>query len=93
LAVVGALLILVSGIAGVLRGGRWPVMSGRYERGPDASIPIGPAEEEHQGQPGTSPVSTEGDRSAPHHRDRPPQGSTDQRQMWDALDRGEDPTD
>jgi uncharacterized membrane protein (TIGR02234 family) len=77
-AAVGALLILFGGLAGVLRGSRWPVMSGRYERRPDA---------------GTTTVSTERDRSTLRHSDRPQTGGTGQRQMWDALDRGEDPTD
>jgi uncharacterized membrane protein (TIGR02234 family) len=92
-AAVGALLILFSGLSGVLRGSRWPVMSGRYERGSDAGTPTGPAGQGRPGRPGTSPVSTERDRSAPRPGDGPPQGGTGQRQMWEALDRGEDPTD
>jgi uncharacterized membrane protein (TIGR02234 family) len=93
LAAVGALLILFAGVACVLRGRRWPVMSGRYERSPDAGTPTGSAGARQQRQPGISPVPTEQNRSAPRHSDRPPQGGTGQRQMWDALDRGEDPTD
>jgi uncharacterized membrane protein (TIGR02234 family) len=92
LAAVGALLIVVCGVAGVLRGSRWPVMSGRYERGLDAGAPTGPAGAGQQTQPGTSRVPTEWDRSAPRDSD-PTQGGKGQRQMWDALDRGEDPTD
>ncbi len=92
-AAVGALLILFSGLSGVLRGSRWPVMSGRYERGPDVGIPTAPAEPGQQDRPGTSPASTEGDRSASRHSDGPRRGGTGERQMWDALDRGEDPTD
>jgi hypothetical protein len=93
LAAVGALLILFAGVACVLRGGRWPVMSGRYERSPDGGTPTGSAGTRPQRQPGTPPVPTEQNRSAPRHSDRPAQGGTGQRQMWDALDRGEDPTD
>jgi len=92
-AAVGALLILFSGLSGVLRGSRWPVMSGRYERSPDAGVPAGPGGPGQQDRPGASPASTERDRSASRQSDGPRRGGTGERQMWDALDRGEDPTD
>lgn len=60
LAVVGGLLVLVVGILAVVRGHRWPGLSGRYER--RAEIPSA-----------DGPVSSIA--------------------AWDALDRGEDPTD
>jgi uncharacterized membrane protein (TIGR02234 family) len=92
-AAVGALLILFSGLCGVLLGSRWPVMSGRYERSPDTGVPTGPGRPGQHDRPGTSPASTERDRSASRPGDGPRRGGTGERHMWDALDRGEDPTD
>lgn len=93
LAAIGALLILFAGVASLLRGRRWPVMSGRYERSPDADPPTGSAAEQQHRRPGTSPVATKQNRSTPGSTDYRTQDGTGQRQMWDAIDRGEDPTD
>lgn len=93
-AAAGALLILLAGLACVLRGRSWPVMSGRYERSANVGTSTSSRRMQQQPQPGTSPASTERNRSASQHDDRIPEGGTGgQRQMWDALDRGEDPTD
>ncbi len=70
LAAVGGFALAALGAAGAaLRGGRWPSMGGRYERG----TPGGPGTRERTSVP--------------------PEGAgLNSAHLWDALDRGEDPT-
>jgi len=65
LASVGGLLLVAGGVAAILRGGRWPGMSGRYDR-----------------QGGTSAGGSSAARG----------GAPSERELWDALDEGVDPT-
>ncbi|MBG0817437.1 Trp biosynthesis-associated membrane protein [Planomonospora sp. ID82291] len=58
-AAAGGLVLLAAGVTAVLRGPRWPGMSGRYDRS--------------QRGPGAGPAT--------------------ERALWDAIDRGADPTD
>jgi uncharacterized membrane protein (TIGR02234 family) len=61
IATVGGLLLLGGGVTAVLRGGRWPGMSDRYDR----------------------PAA---------RRSAPAESASSERALWDAIDRGADPT-
>jgi Tryptophan-associated transmembrane protein (Trp_oprn_chp) len=79
----GALLVFLAGLATILRGARWPVMSARYDlpqrRGPArAGAPAGPVA---SAEPVASAV-----RGAPAER------PVDSASMWESLSGGEDPT-
>jgi uncharacterized membrane protein (TIGR02234 family) len=79
LAVGGGLLLAVAGMVSVVRGRRWPAMSGRYDA-PTAG-PAGPTAVP------TAASAGQTQRAGPAAHGRPaPQ------QLWDALDRGDDPT-
>lgn len=77
---IGALLLAAAGVLIVARGSRWPAMGARY----DAPVePVGPVAGPEDGPVDASvdsPVDGEADREVPD------------RQLWDALDRGDDPT-
>jgi uncharacterized membrane protein (TIGR02234 family) len=80
----GALLVFLAGLATILRGARWPVMSARYDlpqrRGPAradapaarADAPAAPVVSAVRGAPAERPV--------------------DSASMWESLSGGEDPT-
>lgn len=68
-ALAGGVVLVAGGVAAVLRAGRWPGMSDRYERG------------------GTGPRRAPGAGSGAR-----PAGRDRERELWDALDRGADPT-
>jgi uncharacterized membrane protein (TIGR02234 family) len=81
----GALLVFLAGLATVLRGPDWPVMSARYD------APAG------HGAPGTSgaqpgAAGSAGGASRPGRPGRPVR-SPDAATMWESLNGGEDPTD
>ncbi|MGW2154143.1 TIGR02234 family membrane protein [Nonomuraea sp. NPDC001699] len=73
----GAFLLLAGGVLAVVRGGRWTGMSGRYERA----------------------AATSGDGTGDRADDRggavaaSARRAHDDRELWDALDRGDDPTE
>ena len=95
--IIGALLIFAAGLATVLRGADWPVMSSRYElprnrpagEAGEASGPQEPAEPAEPAEP-TEPDEagepTEPDEAGAAAR---PQDSAS---MWESLSGGEDPT-
>jgi hypothetical protein len=73
----GALLVFLAGLATILRGARWPVMSARYDlprrRGPaQANAPAAPVASAVGGAPAERPA--------------------DSASMWESLSGGEDPT-
>jgi uncharacterized membrane protein (TIGR02234 family) len=80
--VAGGALLVASGLWTVVRGGRWPGMSARYDaaRGVRSATPDGPKTE----RPHTGAAAAP---DAP----RPP-APADPSRLWQALDRGEDPT-
>ncbi len=97
---IGALLLAAAGALTVLRGSRWPAMGARYDApvehaavgaapgaapGPSTDGPStdGPSTD---GQPTDGPSTDAGNSSDPADRAVP------DRQLWDALDRGDDPT-
>lgn len=69
-------LVVGGGLLGMLRGRGWPAMGARYER----PRPVSPA---WQPDPGPDPVEDSVQRAGPSASDVA---------MWDALDRGEDPS-
>jgi uncharacterized membrane protein (TIGR02234 family) len=95
--VAGAALIIAGGLGAARHGHRWPTMGARYERRPvpppalrpgDRSEPLpatGPAPP--AGQTSRDGAGTDG--SVPSERETTP---LDTRAVWDALDRGDDPT-
>jgi uncharacterized membrane protein (TIGR02234 family) len=80
--VVGGTLLVASGSLTIVRGGRWPGMSARYDaaRGGRQTAPDGPETD----RPQTAAATARG--AAP----RP--AAADPSRLWQALDRGEDPT-
>ncbi|GGK71027.1 Trp biosynthesis-associated membrane protein [Mangrovihabitans endophyticus] len=93
--VAGGLLVAAGGLAAAWRGHRWPSMGSRYERRPagrSAGRPSGrPA---GRVAPGAGEAGGRGDAQAAGARvSRPSAGPVDTRAAWDALDRGDDPTD
>jgi len=76
----GGLAMLVTGLLAVLRGSRWPVLSSRYQR----EVP-----RQGAGAPGGQGAGAPGGQGAGAPGDGPVGGIA----AWDALDRGEDPTD
>jgi hypothetical protein len=97
-AAVGAALILLTGLFTIVRGRHWPVMSGRYERdaGPSTragSRPAPPHGPPAAGQEQGFPEAKVATRPSARSEDPPARRDTGHRAMWDALDRGEDPTD
>ena len=78
----GALLLFLSGLATVLRGPGWPVMSARYDRPGQRVGGTGSAR-----GPASAPESA-GATEATRARARP----TDSASMWESLSGGEDPT-
>jgi uncharacterized membrane protein (TIGR02234 family) len=78
--VIGGAIILAGGVTAARLGHRWPGMSSRYERGPVTSRQTKP------GNP-SGPLAAAG---------REPDGALqpkDHRATWEALDRGDDPTE
>jgi uncharacterized membrane protein (TIGR02234 family) len=80
LAALGAVLVLSAGVWTLLRGRHWPVMSARYER---------QAAEAATGEPAPAAGAAEG---TPMASRGGLESAKAQREMWDAIDRGEDPT-
>jgi uncharacterized membrane protein (TIGR02234 family) len=81
---IGALLVFVAGLATVLRGPDWPVMSARYDA-PGARAagakPDAPAGQARRGRPGRP--------GGPGGQARPLDAAT----MWESLSGGADPTE
>jgi hypothetical protein len=75
--VIGALLVAGAGVLAAREGGRWPVMGRRYGRGASGVSPAPPATST---APPTGSTSGTGGSAA------------ESAELWDALDRGEDPT-
>lgn len=85
LTVVGAALVVAAGVVAVWHGRRWPGMSSRYEA---------PASSSASGRPGSTTrhsARPEDSASIPAAR-APGDSAPAARELWDALDRGEDPT-
>lgn len=87
-AALGGALVAGAGVLAVLRGRRWPAMSARYERpaGEGSAGSSGPSQpgEQSSGQPSSGQPS-----SGQHSPGADARG----KELWDALDRGEDPTE
>lgn len=83
LAALGGALVAVGGALAVLHGRRWPAMSSRYERSTGrAGGSPGPS-----ARPGGPGAVSPGERPG----EQPP--ASGGKELWDALDRGEDPTE
>ena len=85
--VAGGTLLVASGLLTIVRGGRWPGMSARYDaaRGGRQAASDGPETDRPQtDHPQTAAAAARG--AAP----RP--AAADPSRLWQALDRGEDPT-
>jgi len=95
LAVLAAVLTVATGLVTVLRSRRWPAMGARYDAptarptaaGPQA-VPDGPVGVQ-AADPAAPPAAS--DRADAATSDRADAATSD-RAVWDALDRGEDPT-
>jgi Tryptophan-associated transmembrane protein (Trp_oprn_chp) len=86
-ALVGGLLLAAAGTVSVVRGRRWPAMSGRYDA-PAASP------DSHPAAPGGPPAPTPQASPGPPADTGPPASPARPapQRLWDALDRGDDPT-
>lgn len=82
----GGALIAVAGLAAARSGASWPVMGSRYER---RKVPGVPAEV--GGRSGPSPAAGL-ERGETADSASQPETEVDTRAVWDALDRGDDPT-
>jgi len=89
LAAAGGVLLAATGALTVVRGRRWPAMSGRYDA-PTARLPAGRLPDSHS--PGRSDPAEPVSPGQPRVEPEPPRLVPTQR-LWDALDRGDDPTD
>ncbi|MEV5411781.1 TIGR02234 family membrane protein [Thermopolyspora sp. NPDC052614] len=78
--VAGGIILVGAGIVAVARASRWPGMSERYERRGAGSPPPARGPRAAGSAPGSAAGSAMGARA-----DR-------ERELWDALDRGDDPT-
>ena len=78
--VLGGALIVAGGLGAARRGHEWPAMGARYERRAVPSSGAGPAARSEPSAAAGLPAS-----AGP--------SSADNRAVWDALDRGDDPTD
>jgi hypothetical protein len=105
--VLGGALVVLAGLGAARQGHRWPVMGARYERrpvprsadrlddhsgpspaaGPDAGAGSGGAAE-----PGDRPVEHGGRADGGLAAGGATEAPVDTRAVWDALDRGDDPT-
>ncbi len=95
---VGALLLAAAGVLTVLRGSRWPAMGARYDAPTERSsidAAPGPLPE----RPAAEAAADRADRAADDPADAAVDRAYDRadpavpdRQLWDALDRGDDPT-
>ncbi len=79
----GALLIVAAGLATVLRGRRWPVMSARYDLPQRHPAGAGGAGGAAGTATGTGAADVRGE----------PRGPRDSASMWESLSGGEDPTE
>jgi uncharacterized membrane protein (TIGR02234 family) len=82
----GALLVFLAGLATVLRGPHWPVMSARYEL-PQRHRPARAG----AGASGSAAPATSADAAAAAG-DAPAERRLDSASMWESLSGGEDPT-
>jgi hypothetical protein len=84
---VGGVAVAAAGVLAVWRGRRWPAMGARYERAGSRKSGVPADQNGHSGPTGRSAEGTVGDT---------PRGDTPEalspEQIWQALDRGEDPT-
>lgn len=104
--IIGALLIFAAGLATVLRGADWPVMSSRYElpqkrpvgAAAEGEAPSGQAALTGDAAPPSVATPLSGDTSRPADAPRPADAATvaarqrDSASMWESLSSGEDPT-
>jgi uncharacterized membrane protein (TIGR02234 family) len=101
----GGAMIVAGGVAAAAQGHRWPTMGARYERRPTAKPSAGrvtDARPPAAAEPGAEPSAQRGPGfSAPSVGPGAGSGTTpetriaepiDTRAVWDALDRGDDPT-
>ena len=80
----GGALIVAAGLAAAWHGRSWPIMGSRYERAGAPAVPAEPG-----GRSGPLPAAgPESGEAADQRTDSP----VDTRAVWDALDRGDDPT-
>ncbi len=89
LAVLGALLLALVGLAAAVRGGGWPAMGSRYDR--PRQTPDRTARGVEREDAGDSVAARDDDVSGGAERATRPSAGADRR-LWEALDRGEDPT-
>jgi uncharacterized membrane protein (TIGR02234 family) len=80
---IGALLLAAAGVLIVVRGSRWPAMGARYDA---------PVEHAVVGTAGGGRTDGPEDRPVAGPDDDPVDGDVPDRHLWDALDRGDDPT-
>jgi uncharacterized membrane protein (TIGR02234 family) len=80
--VAGAAMIVLGGLAAARQGHLWPAMGSRYDR---RTVPPSPADAAARSRPpATAGLNNDGD---------PAGDRVDTRAVWDALDRGVDPTE
>ncbi|WP_051367333.1 Trp biosynthesis-associated membrane protein [Hamadaea tsunoensis] len=86
----GGLAVVVGGSLALVTGRSWPSMSTRYERtgSEDDSVAGAPA----SGEPVGEPIAGENGRDSAAAGVRSTAPAPTSKDVWDALDRGEDPT-
>ena len=86
--VIGGAMIILGGVAAARQGHRWPTMGSRYER---RSVPL--RTPGAGGGPGPSSAAAPADDTSRPAADAASEiSAVDTRAVWDALDRGDDPT-
>ena len=100
--VLGGALVVLAGVGAARRGHEWPAMGSRYERHPVPSSRTGTAAGSgpspaagRSGEPGTPGAGPGAAAAGPRDgsgTQRDDGDPVDTRAVWDALDRGDDPT-
>jgi hypothetical protein len=93
LAVIGALLLVLVGLAAAVRGGGWPAMGSRYDRPRQTPDRAGRGVERSAAEDSAGGAASDDidDVDGGAERVAQPSAGAD-RKLWEALDRGEDPT-
>ncbi|HWH00535.1 MAG TPA: Trp biosynthesis-associated membrane protein, partial [Pilimelia sp.] len=92
LTALGALALAAGGALAAARGRRWPALGARYDRRPPAGAGSGGAGPGRDGAAGPAAAGPGGADHGPAGGRRG-RGAPSTVEAWDALDRGEDPTD
>jgi hypothetical protein len=87
--VLGGALIVWGGLGAARHGHEWPAMGARYERRAVPSLDAGPAA---RSEPSAAAGLSAGVEPTDPTRPAVPTAPADNRAVWDALDRGDDPT-